>query len=112
MALTITDAVCAEDLAEKLVAELKAERAAKGPFEFLKVAVANPNLGNWLKMKVLAKVPELSAGVEMPFLTEELERILRDNCEPDLEIVSWRDYPLLILNILMKDGREEFVPFC
>ena len=26
----------------------------------------------------------------MPFLTEELERILRDNCEPDLEIVSGR----------------------
>ena len=37
-----------EDLAEKLVEELKAERKAKGPFEFLKVAVANPNLGNWL----------------------------------------------------------------
>ena len=35
-----------EDLAARLVAELKAERAAKGPFEFLKVAVANPNLGN------------------------------------------------------------------
>ena len=35
-----------EDLAEKLVGELKAERAAKGPFEFLNVAVANPNLGN------------------------------------------------------------------
>mgnify|MGYP003372856411 CR=1 FL=1 len=40
-----------ENLAEKLVEELKAERKAKGPFEFLKVAVANPNLGNWLKMK-------------------------------------------------------------
>jgi len=40
-----------EDLAEKLVGELKAGRAAKGPLEFLKVAVANPNLGNWLKMK-------------------------------------------------------------
>ena len=35
-----------EDLAEKLVEELGKERAAKGPFEFLKVAVANPNLGN------------------------------------------------------------------
>ena len=41
-----------EDLAEKLLDELKTERAAKGPFEFLNVAVANPNLGNWLKMKV------------------------------------------------------------
>ena len=41
-----------EDLAEKLVDELKGELQAKGPFEFLKVAVANPNLGNWLKMKV------------------------------------------------------------
>ena len=40
-----------EDLAEKLVEEMKGERAAKGPFEFLNVAVANPNLGNWLKMK-------------------------------------------------------------
>ena len=35
-----------EDLAEKLVEVLKEERATKGPFEFLKVAVANPNLGN------------------------------------------------------------------
>lgn len=43
-----------EESSEKLVAELKAEREVKGPFEFLKVAVANPNLGNWLKMKVLA----------------------------------------------------------
>lgn len=30
-----------EDLAEKLVKELKVERKAKGQFEFLKVAVAN-----------------------------------------------------------------------
>ena len=29
-----------------LVEELEKERPAKGPFEFLKVAVANPNLGN------------------------------------------------------------------
>ena len=35
-----------EDLAEKLAGELTAERAAKLPFEFLKVAVANPNLSN------------------------------------------------------------------
>ena len=35
-----------EDLGEKLVEELKTEHKAKGPFEFLKVAVANPNLGN------------------------------------------------------------------
>ena len=35
-----------EDLAEKLVGELMAARAAKGPFEFLKVAVAKQNLGN------------------------------------------------------------------
>lgn len=30
----------------KLMANNEAERAAKGPFEFLKVAVAKPNLGN------------------------------------------------------------------
>lgn len=35
-----------ENLAEKLVGELNAERAAKLPFEFLNVAVAHPNLGN------------------------------------------------------------------
>ena len=35
-----------EDLAEKLAGELMADRAAKGPFEFLNVAVANPKLGN------------------------------------------------------------------
>ena len=41
-----------EDLAEKLVEALKTERklacAAKRPLEFLKVAVANMNLGKWL----------------------------------------------------------------
>jgi len=33
------------------------ESRANGSFEFLKVSVANPNLGNCLKMKVLAKEP-------------------------------------------------------
>ena len=112
MSLKIYHDIRIEDLAEKLVGELTAERAAKGPFEILKVAVANPNLGNWLKMKVLAKVPELSAGVEMPFLNDELERILKENDPQGGEIVSGRDYPAIILNILMTDGREEFVPFC
>ena len=55
MSLKIYHGSRIEDLAEKLVAELKTERklacAAKRPLEFLKVAVANPNLGNWLKMK-------------------------------------------------------------
>lgn len=112
MSLKIYHCSRIEDLAEKLVGELTAERAAKGPFEFLKVAVANPNLGNWLKMKVLAKVPGLSAGVEMPFLNDELERILKENDSLGGEIVSGRDYPAIILNILMTDEREEFVPFC
>ena len=31
---------------ERLIADDEADRAAKGPFEFLNVAVANPNLGN------------------------------------------------------------------
>ena len=31
---------------ERLIADDEGERLAKGPFEFLKVAVANPNLGN------------------------------------------------------------------
>ena len=35
-----------EDLAEKLGEEFGKERSAKEPFRFLKVAVANPNLGN------------------------------------------------------------------
>ena len=35
-----------EDLAEKLVEELKAERQAKGSFKFLKVAVAGVDKGN------------------------------------------------------------------
>lgn len=60
MQIEIIQSDCIEDLAGKLVAEVRAERAAKGPFEFLKVAVANPNLGNWLKMKVLVQVPELA----------------------------------------------------
>ena len=41
MSLKIYHCSRIEDLAEKLVGELTAERAAKGPFEFLKVAVAN-----------------------------------------------------------------------
>lgn len=31
---------------ERLIADDEGERKAKGPFEFLNVAVANPNLGN------------------------------------------------------------------
>ena len=111
MALNIVEKGRIEELAELLVAELKKDREQKGRFEFLKVAVANPNLGGWLKMKVFTKEPELSAGIEMPFLEDELERILKENSEPGLEIVSGRDYPTLILNILMKDDREEFAPF-
>ena len=115
MALKIYHGSRIEDLAKKLVEALREERSAqgqKGRFEFQKVAVANPNLGNWLKMKVLAKVLELSAGVEMPFLNDELERILKENDQQDGEIFSGRDYPAIILNILMTNGREEFVPFC
>ena len=54
MALQIVRGGRIEDLAAKLVSELANERKAKGPFAFLKVAVVNPNLGNWLRMKVLA----------------------------------------------------------
>ena len=46
MPLKIYNGSRIEDLAEKLVGELAADRAAKGPFEFLNVAVAHPNLGN------------------------------------------------------------------
>ena len=46
MSLKIYHGIRIEDLAEKLVGELTAERAAKGQFEFLNVAVAHPNLGN------------------------------------------------------------------
>ena len=46
MSLKIYTVSRIEDLAEKLVGELTAEQAAKGPFEFLNVAVAHPNLGN------------------------------------------------------------------
>ena len=31
---------------ERLIVDVEGERAAKLPFEFLNVAVANPNLGN------------------------------------------------------------------
>ena len=111
MSLKIYHGRRVEDLAEKLVEELKAERQKKGPFEALKVAVANPNLGNWLKMKVLAKEPELGASVEMPFLNEVLEGCLTENDPHGGDVVSGRDYPILILNILMKDDRAEFAPF-
>ena len=47
MSLKISNVSRIEDLAEKLVEELKAERKAKGPFELLEVAEANSNLGNW-----------------------------------------------------------------
>ena len=46
MSLKIYHGSGVEDLAEKLVGELTVEQAAKGPFEFLNVAVANPKLGN------------------------------------------------------------------
>ena len=45
MSLKIIDGSRVEDLAEGFTKELKCERAAKGAFEMLKVAIANPNLG-------------------------------------------------------------------
>ena len=115
MALKIYHGSRIEDLAEKLVDEFGKERKAKGPFAFLKVAVANPNLGNWLKMKVLAKVPELSAGVEMPFLEDRLAELVTANYKANygerLELISGRDYPAFILDALMNRWRKEFVPF-
>ena len=110
MSLKIIKETSVERLAAKLVAGLKAERAAKGPFEFLDVAVANPNLGNWLKMKVLAKVPELSAGVEMPFLDQVLAERVKACYDGELELISGRDYPPIILDALMNHWRKEFVP--
>ena len=111
MSLKIYHGSRIEDLAEKLVGELKAERAAKGPFEFLNIAVANPNLGNWLKMTVLAKRPELSAGIEMPFLDDRLAELLKANYRGTLELISGRDYPAFILDVLMNQWRGEFLPF-
>ena len=46
MSLKIYYADRIEVLAKELAGELTADRAAKGPFEFLNVAVANPKLGN------------------------------------------------------------------
>ena len=100
-----------EELAKELERHLLAERKAKGAFEFLKVAVANPNLGNWLKMKVLAREPELSAGVEMPFLDQQLADLLKAEYEGELELISGRDYPAIVLDALMNHWRKEFVPF-
>lgn len=62
MALQIVCGGRIEDLEEKLVSKLADEREAKGPFEFLKVAVANPNLGNWLKMMVLSIYQKCDRG--------------------------------------------------
>jgi hypothetical protein len=100
-----------EGLAGELVAALKAERSEKGRFETLKASVANPNLGNWLKMKVFAKTPELCAGVELPFLTDTLEEIVLENAPAGTEIVSGRDYPPIVLNILLSDANDAFAPF-
>lgn len=46
MSLQVIENARIENLAAELVGKLTRERGAKGPFEFLKVAVANPNLGN------------------------------------------------------------------
>ena len=54
--LTIIHARWVEDLAEELKKRLRNARKEKGAFETLEVAVANPNLGNWLKMKVLMRL--------------------------------------------------------
>ena len=46
MSLKIYYSDTIEELANELERHLLADRAAKGPFEFLNVAVAHPNLGN------------------------------------------------------------------
>ena len=111
MSLKIYHSSRIEELAKDLERHLLAERKAKGPFEFLKVAVANPNLGNWLKMKVLAKVPELSAGVEMPFLDDRLAELVGAEYTGELELVSGREYPAFVLDAMMNHWRDEFLPF-
>lgn len=80
-------------------------------FEFLKIAVANPNLGHWLRMKVLSKVPELSAGVEVKYLDEVLADCLKTNYDGGLELISGRDYPCYILDALMNHWCAAFMPF-
>lgn len=109
--LTIIHARWVEDLAEELKKRLRNARKEKGAFETLEVAVANPNLGNWLKMKVLAKEPALSAGVEMPFLDEVLAERVKASYAGGLELVSGRDYPAFVLDALMNCWRKEFAPF-
>lgn len=113
MALRVIGKSDIEELATALVADLKSERAAKGRFEFLRVAVANPNLGNWLKMKVLAKVPELSAGIEMPFLDDRLEGLLKAILPEgdEYEVVSGRKYPAEILAEILSSGDPVYKPF-
>lgn len=54
MAIKLINGTHIENLTAELASELRQERVAKGAFEFLKVAVANPNLGNGSATYLLA----------------------------------------------------------
>ncbi len=102
-----------EDLAAELKERLRKERAAGDPFVFSQVVVPNANIAKWLQIKMFADTPELSMGIEFPFIEQRLFNLLGACFEPAERprLMPMNAYANAIMSILIKDGDLRLQPF-
>ena len=102
-----------EDLASRLADQLERGWSRAKAFQFKKIAVASPNLGNWLQMKAFTGRPKLGAGIEFPFLDDRLVELLKAMLPPDMDfdVVSGRKYPAEILAVVLSSDNKVYQPF-
>lgn len=100
-----------EGLAEKLKDSLLRDRQGKDPFLFTKVVVPNGNVAKWLQIRMFAKVPELCAGIQFPFMEKELTELMLAGLEPeeraDVELLPDHAYAKAIVSILLAGPGEQ-----
>ena len=99
------------NLAEKLKESLLEERQGRDPFLFTKVVVPNVNVAKWLQIRVFAKEPGLSAGIEFPFMEKELTELmvagLSREERAEVELLPDHAYAKAIVSILLAGPDEQ-----
>jgi len=116
MSLTIYYSDKIEELAEHLKEQLKLDLRNADPFVFSHVAVPNTNIAKWLQIRCFAKEEKLCAGIEFPFIEQELVRIMEDNLDDEekdgFRFQTRQDCTNGILKILLEHPEEkEFAEF-
>jgi exonuclease V gamma subunit len=102
-----------EDLAAELKSRLLEERRTGDPFEFSQVVVPNANIAKWLQIKMFADTPELSIGIEFPFIEQRLFNLLGACFKPAERprLMPMNAYANAIMSILVKDRDPRLQPF-